>query len=48
MQKSVSKETIGVRIMKTVTGNPIVFLLIVAAIVVGCIKDNFFSWANPT
>ncbi|MBO5534819.1 MAG: beta-methylgalactoside transporter [Clostridia bacterium] len=32
--------------MKTVTGNPIVFLLIVAAIVVGCIKDNFFSWAN--
>ena len=46
MQKSVSKETIGVRIMKTVTGNPIVFLLIVAAIVVGCIKDNFFSWAN--
>ena len=46
MQKSVSKETIGVRIMKTVTGNPIVFLLIIAAIVVGCIKDNFFSWAN--
>ena len=46
MQKSVSKETIGVRIRKTVTGNPIVFLLIVAAIVVGCIKDNFFSWAN--
>ena len=46
MQKSVSKETIGVRIMKTVTGNPIVFLLIVAAIVVGCINDNFFSWAN--
>ena len=31
---------------KIVTGNPIVFLLLIAAIVVGSLKDNFFSWAN--
>ncbi|MBQ9010733.1 MAG: beta-methylgalactoside transporter [Clostridia bacterium] len=48
MQNSASKDNIGKRIMKTITGNPIVFLLIVAAIVVGCLKDNFFSWANLT
>ena len=34
------------RIKRVVTGNPIVFLLLIAAIVVGCLKDNFFSWAN--
>ena len=34
------------RARKVVTGNPIVFLLLIAAIVVGCLKDNFFSWAN--
>ncbi len=31
---------------KLVSGNPIVFLLIIAAIVVGCVTNNFFSWAN--
>ncbi|MBQ8093352.1 MAG: beta-methylgalactoside transporter [Clostridia bacterium] len=46
MQNSTSKDSVLKRLQKTVTGNPIVFLLIVAAIVVGCIKDNFFSWAN--
>ena len=25
---------------KIVTGNPIVFLLLIAAVVVGCLKDN--------
>ena len=29
-----------------IKGNPIAFLLIIAAIIVGCIVDNFFSWAN--
>lgn len=29
-----------------VKGNPIAVLLIIAAIVVGCLVDNFFSWAN--
>ncbi len=46
MQKSASNENISKKIIKTITGNPIVFLLIIAAIVVGFIKDNFFSWAN--
>ena len=31
---------------KSIKDNPIVALLIVAAVVVGCLKDNFFSWAN--
>ena len=34
------------RFGKTIARNPIVFLLLAAAIVVGCFKDNFFSWAN--
>ncbi|MBR3494208.1 MAG: beta-methylgalactoside transporter [Clostridia bacterium] len=36
----------GQKILKFITGNPIVFLLLIAAIVVGVLKDNFFSWAN--
>ena len=40
------KQSVGTKIMKFVTGNPIVFLLLIAAIVVGVLKDNFFSWAN--
>ena len=36
----------GSKAWKVVSGNPIVFLLIIAAIVVGCVTDNFFSWAN--
>ena len=36
----------GKKAWKVVSGNPIVFLLIIAAIVVGCVTDNFFSWAN--
>ncbi len=40
------KQGVGNKIVKFVTGNPIVFLLLIAAIVVGVLKDNFFSWAN--
>ena len=40
------KQSVGKKIIKFVTGNPIVFLLLIAAIVVGILKDNFFSWAN--
>ena len=36
----------GKKAWKVISGNPIVFLLIIAAIVVGCVTDNFFSWAN--
>ena len=41
-----NKEGFGKRIWKVVSGNPIVFLLLIAAIVVGSMKDNFFSWNN--
>ena len=34
------------RAVALIKGNPIVLLLVIAAIVVGCLKDNFFSWAN--
>ena len=37
---------IGKQIWKFVSSNPIVFLLLIAAVVVGCLKDNFFSWGN--
>ena len=41
-----SKESIGKRIYNVLKGNPIVILLIIAAVIVGILKDNFFSWAN--
>ncbi len=41
-----SNEGAFYKIKKVVTGNPIVFLLLIAAIIVGSLKDNFFSWAN--
>ena len=40
------KDNVGKKIWKFISGNPIVFLLLIAAIVVGCLKDNFFSWGN--
>ena len=36
----------GKKFLQLVVRNPIVFLLLIAAIVVGCLKANFFSWAN--
>ncbi len=45
MQNS-NQLSFGKKAWKVVSGNPIVFLLIIAAIVVGCVTDNFFSWAN--
>ena len=42
----VKKENFGKKFLRLVTRNPIVFLLLIAAVVVGVIKDNFFSWAN--
>ena len=36
----------GAKIISIIKGNPIALLLVVAAIIVGCLKDNFFSWAN--
>ncbi|MBR0218881.1 MAG: beta-methylgalactoside transporter [Clostridia bacterium] len=40
------KQSIGAKIWAVVKGNPIVILLLIAAIVVGFLKDNFVSWAN--
>ena len=40
------KDSFGKKVWKFISGNPIVFLLLIAAIVVGTLKDNFFSWAN--
>ena len=39
-------QSIGAKIWAVVKGNPIVILLLIASIVVGIMKDNFFSWAN--
>ena len=36
----------GAKLWGVVKGNPIVILLLIAAAVVGILKDNFFSWAN--
>ena len=40
------KESFGKKLAALAKGNPIVILLIIAAIIVGIWKDNFFSWAN--
>ena len=45
-KKIKNSENTGAKIISVVKGNPIVFLLLIAAIIVGCMKDNFFSWAN--
>ena len=42
----VKTENIGKKIWRFIARNPIVFLLLIAAVVVGCLKDNFFSWGN--
>ena len=42
----VKTESMGKRIWRFIIRNPIVFLLLIAAVVVGCLKDNFFSWGN--
>ncbi len=40
------KQSVLGRILAVIKGNPIVILLLIAAIVVGFLKDNFVSWAN--
>lgn len=44
--QAAKSESFGKKLVRIITGNPIVFLLLIAAIVVGSLKDNFFSWAN--
>ena len=40
------KTPFGAKVLKVIKENPIAILLLIAAIVVGCFKDNFFSWGN--
>ncbi|MBR2661772.1 MAG: beta-methylgalactoside transporter [Clostridia bacterium] len=46
MEATKSHDNFGKVLTRTITRNPIVFLLLIAAIVVGCIVENFFSWGN--
>ena len=46
MEKTNTKPSFGTKVWKVIKDNPIAVLLVVAAVVVGCIKDNFFTWAN--
>ena len=48
MEATNNQSGFGKKLIKVITRNPIVFLLLIAAIVVGCLVDNFFSWANLT
>ena len=46
MEKTVKKDSFGKKLVGLMKGNPIVIILLIAAIVVGFMKDNFFSWGN--
>ena len=48
MENTLQKKnnSFGKKALALLKGNPIVILLVIAAIVVGCLKENFFSWAN--
>ena len=46
MEKTENKNSFGKKLIGLIKGNPIVIILIIAAIVVGILKDNFFSWGN--
>ena len=48
METTKTQESFANKLIKVITRNPIVFLLLIAAIVVGCLVENFFSWANLT
>ena len=48
MEATKTQESFVSKLIKVITRNPIVFLLLIAAIVVGCLVENFFSWANLT
>lgn len=46
MEKTENKTSFGKKALAIVKGNPIVIILVIAAVVVGILKDNFFSWGN--
>ncbi len=46
MEQANNKKSFGAKVFSWIKGNPIIAILIVASIVVGIMKDNFFSWGN--
>ncbi len=46
MEKENTKKSFGSKFLTWLKGNPIIAILIVASIVVGIMKENFFSWGN--
>ena len=40
------QQNAGTKAWDVIKGNPIAVILVLAAIVVGCVVDNFFSWGN--
>ena len=46
MEKENTKKSFGAKLIAWLKGNPIIAILIVASIVVGIMKENFFSWGN--
>lgn len=46
MEKANTKQSFGSKVFNWIKGNPIIAILIVASVVVGIMKDNFFSWGN--
>ena len=46
MEKENTKKSFGAKLITWLKGNPIIAILIVASIVVGIMKENFFSWGN--
>ena len=40
------QQNAGTKVWDVIKGNPIAVILVLAAIVVGCVVDNFFSWGN--
>lgn len=45
-ETKLKSQNVGGKIWFVIKDNPIAVILIIAAIVVGCRVDNFFSWAN--
>ena len=45
-ETKLKQQNAGTKIWDVIKGNPIAVILVLAAIVVGCIVDKFFSWSN--
>ena len=45
-ETKLKQQNAGKKIWDVIKGNPIAVILVLAAIVVGCVVDKFFSWSN--